>query len=317
MERVSTLELPPAGRLAAWTDLYSSHMSRVEFTPRDQGEFNAELSISHLGPVKLAKLSVDGCSIERTQHHLAHSPRLYSFLLQASGSSVFCHYGQEAHLTEGDFVLCDTGMPHHFQTSDHSETVMVRVTPETLREHLPSPEQYCGRRLGRAVGVTHTVAAMVKSLAASVDFGTCGDYESRIANHLLEMISLSYALGFESRPTASAAAWRRRNDVVRYIEDHLRNPALTAESVAEGVHLSSRHLRTIFQASGEKVSAYILRRRLEECARRMRDPAWNGETLMKIAFSWGFNSAAHFTRSFRDHYGTSPREFRRAAERRT
>ncbi len=312
MDRVSTAGLPAAGRMAAWNDLYSSRMSRVEFIAGDQQKlFDAELSIGRLGPVKLAKLSVDRCSIERTQRHLTQSPRLYSFLLQASGSSVFCHYGHEAHLSEGDFVLCDTGMPHYFHTGGPSVTVMVRVTPEVLREYLPTPEQFCGHRLGRAVGVTHTVAAMVRSLSEQVDFGSSGDYESRVSRYLLEMISISYSMGFDCQSSASAAAWRRRNDVIRYIEDHLHDPALTAESVADGVHLSPRHLRTIFSASGEKVSAYILRRRLEECARKIRDPAWSGQTLMKIAFSWGFNSAAHFTRSFRDQFGVSPREYRR------
>ncbi len=58
--------------------------------------------------------------------------------------------------------------------------------------------------------------------------------------------------------------------------------------------------------------SYLVRRRVEECAHRMRDPAWSGETLMKIALSCGFNSAAHFTRSFRNHFGVSPREYRRA-----
>jgi AraC family transcriptional activator of tynA and feaB len=165
MERVSTTGLPATGRMAAWNDLYSSHMSRVEFTPGDQQQFDAELSIARLGPVKLAKLSVDRCSIERTRRHLAQSPRLYSFLLQASGSSVFGHYGHEAHLSEGDFVLCDTGMPHYFNTDSPSVTVMVRVAPDVLREYLPSPEQFCGLHLGRAVGVTGTVAAMVRSLS--------------------------------------------------------------------------------------------------------------------------------------------------------
>jgi AraC-like DNA-binding protein len=314
MERVSTLNLPTSGRMAAWNDLYSSRMSRVEFTPGDKQKFDAELSIGRLGPVKLAKLSVDRCSIERTRRHLAQSPRLYSFLLQASGTNVFYHYGHEAHLSEGDIVLCDTGMPHYCHTEGPSQTVMVRVTPDVLREYLPSPEQFCGLKLGHAVGVTQTVAAMVRSLSEEINFGSRQDYETRIASYLLEMLSISYTMGFDCQSSPSAAAWRRRNDVVRYIEDHLRDPSLTAESVAEGVHLSSRHLRTIFSASGEKVSAYILRRRLEECARKIRDPAWNGQTLMKIAFSWGFNSAAHFTRSFRDQFGVSPREYRRAAE---
>jgi len=32
--------------MLAWNDLYSSRMSRVEFTPGDQHRFDAELSIS-------------------------------------------------------------------------------------------------------------------------------------------------------------------------------------------------------------------------------------------------------------------------------
>ena len=43
MERVSTLGLPAAGRMAAWNDLYSSRMSRVEFTPGDQHRFDVHM----------------------------------------------------------------------------------------------------------------------------------------------------------------------------------------------------------------------------------------------------------------------------------
>ena len=302
-----------AGRMAAWSNLYSSYMSRVEFTPGDTRRFDAELSIGHIGPVTLAKLSVDRCTIERTRRHLAQSARLYSFVLQAKGSSIFHHYGREARLEEGDFVLCDTGMPHDFHTDSPSVTIMVRVKPEVLREYLPSIEQFCGLHLGRAVGVTATVAAMVNSLSDQADFGACRDYEGRVARHLLEMISISYAMGFSSGPSTSAVVSRRRNDVIRYIEDHLRSPSLTVESIAGGVHLSPRYLRTIFAGSGEKVSTYIRRRRLEECARKIRDPAWNGHTLMEIALSAGFNSAAHFTRCFRDQFNVSPREYRETA----
>ena len=314
MERLTTVGLRAAGRVAAWNDLYSSRMSRVEFTPGDQSRFDAELSIGQLGPVKLAKLSVDSCSIERTSRHLAQSPRLYSFLLQAKGSSVFCHYGREARLAEGDFVLCDTGMPHYFCTENPSVTIMVRVMPAVLREYLPNIDQFCGVHLGRAVGVTGTVAAMVQSLSEHADFGSCPDYEGRVASYLLEMLSISYTVGFDDRPPASPRIGRRRNDIIRYIEDHLRDPSLTVESVANGVHVSPRYLRAIFSGSEESVSAYIRRRRLEECARKLRDPAWRGHTMMKIALSYGFNSAAHFSRSFHEQFGVIPREYRRNAE---
>jgi AraC-like DNA-binding protein len=67
----------------------------------------------------------------------------------------------------------------------------------------------------------------------------------------------------------------------------------------------------IFATSKETVSAYVLRRRLEECARQMADPRWRGHSISEIAFAWGFNSASHFTRCFRERYGQSPRDYRR------
>jgi AraC-like DNA-binding protein len=55
---------------------------------------------------------------------------------------------------------------------------------------------------------------------------------------------------------------------------------------------------------------YIQRRRLEKCASQLSNPMWCGHTISEIAFSWGFNSSAHFTRAFRAHFGVTPREYR-------
>ncbi|MBN8832705.1 MAG: helix-turn-helix domain-containing protein [Sphingomonadales bacterium] len=313
METLSTAGLPAAGRTAAWNALYASRMSRVGFMPRDQSHFDAELRIGQLGPVKLARLSVDSCSIERSPGHIVHpSPRLYSFMLQTQGQSTFHHCGNEAHLSEGDFVLCDTGQPHYWSARDPSTIIMVRVEPALLREYLPTPELFCGQRLGHAVGLTDTVAAMVRSLAQRVETGIDAPYEEQVARHLLKMLSMNYAMGFGDG-SAAGALRLRHNDIVRHVEDHLRDPQLTPASVAEALRLSPRYLRTIFSISGERLSAYILRRRLEECARQLGNPGWNAHTLAEIAFSWGFNSPAYFTRCFRDRFGVAPGDYRRPA----
>ncbi len=59
----------------------------------------------------------------------------------------------------------------------------------------------------------------------------------------------------------------------------------------------------LFCGGSENASRYILRRRLEECAKLLSSALWRGHTITEIAFSSGFNSAAHFTRVFRDEYG--------------
>ncbi|MXO67090.1 helix-turn-helix domain-containing protein [Altericroceibacterium endophyticum] len=311
MECLTTDGLPSVGRAAAWGEIYATRMSHVEFVPGNKSKFDAELKVGRFGPVKLARLSVDNCSIERKQSHIVHgSSRLFNFLLQAEGASTFCHCGKESELAAGDFVLCDTGLPHYFMTNGPSVTVMVRVPGEVLRTYLPTPGQFCGQRLGRASGVTGSVAAMVQEL--SNDGGNIDSlHEARVARYLLEMISMSYMMGVETSQDTSAIAWQRRKDVIEFIEDNLRDSELSPASISDGLKISSRYLRTIFASGGEKMSTYILRRRLEECARQMANPAWAAHTLTEIAFSWGFNSAAHFTRTFNDKYGVSPREYRK------
>ena len=138
-----------------------------------------------------------------------------------------------------------------------------------------------------------------------------GEFQSRVARHLLDLVATSYAMAFEAVGTTSSVISGRHAKVRLYIEQHLRDPLLSPCSIATGLKLSSRYLRMIFASSSETVSAYILRRRLEECARQMSDPRWRGHSISEIAFAWGFNSASHFTRSFRDRYGVSPRNYRR------
>lgn len=312
MELLTTEGLPALGRAAAWAELYASRMSQCVFTPDNDSRFDAELRIGQLGPVKLARLTVDRCSVERRQSHIMrNSPRIYNFLLQAEGSSTFHHCGRDAQLEAGDFVLCDTGLPHFFVTNDHSITVMVRVPGETLRSYLPTPEKFCGQRLGRTSGLTGTVAAMVRELSSGTDRAVDPSCEDRVARYLLEMMSLAFTTGVEAVDGASAIAWQRRKEIVQYIEEKLRDPELTPASISSGLRVSPRYLRTVFASGGEKMGTFILRRRLEECARQMGNPAWKAHTLTEIAFSWGFNSAAHFTRTFHEKYGIPPREYRR------
>jgi len=314
MQTYNSEALPTATRASAWNALYSQQMNRVDFTPADRLGFTAQLMLGRLGPIQFARMCANRSNIERTRQHIVHgTPRIYSFLLQARGTSVLHHCGQEARLAQGDFVLCDSNAPHSFTIGDTSTVIMLRLNAGTLKEHLPSPERFCGLRLSNEVGLTGTMAAMVEKLNAQLETGFTSVYDERLARHVLEMLSMSYTLGFEHQSEISAVLRGRQSEVVRYIEDHLRDPQLSPATIAEGLRISPRYLRAVFGSMGEKVSAYIVRRRLEECARQIRNPAWAGHTLTEIAFSWGFNSAAHFTRTFHDQFGMAPREYRRQA----
>ena len=61
----------------------------------------------------------------------------------------------------------------------------------------------------------------------------------------------------------------------------------------------------------EPVSAYILRRRLEECAHQLASQDWDTYSVTEIAREWSFVNRAHFSRVFKKRFGVSPREYRR------
>lgn len=314
MESYSTEAFPVATRASAWSKLYSQQLNRVNFTPADRHDFTARLSLGQFGPIQLASMLANRSNIERTRNHISPSSRrLYSFLLQARGNGVLNHCGHEARLSRGDFVLCDSAAPHSFTLEDDSLVIMLRVDAGLIKKHLPTPERFCGLRLDHTVGLTSTMSAMVENLNLQIQSGFHSEYDGRFARHMLEMLSMAYAIGFEQQPAGSAIMLSRQAEVIRYIEDNLRDPELSPASVAAGLRISPRYLRTLFAGRGEKASNYIVRRRLEECAKQLRNPSWAGHTLTEIAFAWGFNSAAHFTRTFHEHFGMAPRDYRRKA----
>jgi len=58
------------------------------------------------------------------------------------------------------------------------------------------------------------------------------------------------------------------------------------------------------------VSHYIKRERLLGCLLDLRDLDFDNQSITEIAFSWGFNSAAHFSSSFKREFGLNPRDYR-------
>lgn len=313
METFRASTLPPRARAAAWSALYSSHIDPADLTPADEEDFDAEICLGQLGPIGVVRMTCGRGSIDRTSRHIGHTAgRTYTFVLQVRGAGVFSHYGHASPLGRGDFVLCDSAAPHSYRVEgEYSEVVMLRVPANVLKEHLPSPETFCGRQLLASEGLTSTVAALTLNLYEQLDAGLSADFQARIARHLLEMIATSYAIAFESLISASSIISGRHAKVKLFIEQNLRDPDLRPCTIATRLKLSSRYLRMIFSAGNETVHAYILRRRLEECARQMADSRWRGHSISEIAFAWGFNSASHFTRSFRERFNVSPRDYRR------
>ena len=312
MDVYSTANVSGNSRASYWNDIYSRRFAQVTFNPVDRDGFEAELKMGVIGPIGMARVHSKPTGIERNKSHIDRTcGRLFSFVLQARGTGVFSHYGHETVLEEGDFTLCDNAAPHRFNFGSRTELIIVRIAPEVLKSYIPFPEQVCGLRLPATKGLTGTAANMAQSLWHLLESGLPEKFSAMLARNLLDTMATSYAMAFDASVKDSAAVGTRKVLAKRYIEAHLKDPDLTPTQVADALHISSRYLRMLFSGETESVSTYILRRRLEECAKQISNVLWRAHTITEIAFAWGFNSAAHFTRAFRDQYQMTPSEYRR------
>lgn len=100
----------------------------------------------------------------------------------------------------------------------------------------------------------------------------------------------------------------RINKVMDYVENHLGDE-ITLDKVAQVACFSPFHFHRIFSTlTHETINGFIQRIRIEKSAQLLR----NDPDLMisEIASKCGFGSTAHFSRTFRKHFGLTANAFR-------
>lgn len=100
----------------------------------------------------------------------------------------------------------------------------------------------------------------------------------------------------------------RINRVMDYIEAHL-NEEITLGKIAQIACFSPFHFHRIFTTlTGETPNSFIQRTRIEKAAQQLGND--KNISINEIAEKCGFSSSAHFSRTFRKHFGVTAREFR-------
>jgi AraC-like DNA-binding protein len=109
--------------------------------------------------------------------------------------------------------------------------------------------------------------------------------------------------GTRTRGGADGARAALLHRILQRMETTLGNPDLSIVTLARDVGISPRYLRRLFAADQMSFAATLKARRLERCRADLTSPLHAQLGISEIAFRWGFNDAAHFSRSFRERYG--------------
>jgi AraC-like DNA-binding protein len=102
----------------------------------------------------------------------------------------------------------------------------------------------------------------------------------------------------------------RIRDIIRR---HLSNPRLDPNGIAEAAHISPRYLHQLFQDAELTPMQLLKRLRLQECHRKLQDPALARTPIKDVIAAHGYARPDQFARDFKQHFGVSATQVRRLA----
>jgi AraC-like DNA-binding protein len=100
---------------------------------------------------------------------------------------------------------------------------------------------------------------------------------------------------------------------IRYHIDSNLSETMSVEQLAATFKVSRSQIYRIFAEDGG-VSRYTWERRLQRALRMLSQPAYNKLSIGAVGYECGFSNDSHFSRAFKDRFGTTPRNVRAEAQ---
>lgn len=308
---LNTDTVPPRERLAYWTDMICNTYVQLECDAIQCDRFTGSIDSRSMPGLDLSVVNSEAQRVLRTPHQIARAHDDYFLVsIQTRGRGVLRQDGRDALLNPGDFALYDSTRAYELHFEGDFQQIVLKLPGEPLRSAVRDTEKLTATTVSGRAGAGHLMIGMIKTLWEDVDALEPASAVA-VAGGVLNILvaGLQTLPASKSRGVSSLTSYHLTR-IKREIDARLRNPALLVGDVARDLGISVGHIHRLFRQEATTPAQYIWSRRLDMCSRDLVDPHRAGHSISEIAFSWGFNDAAHFSRSFRERFGVSPREWK-------
>lgn len=263
----------------------------------------AQLDVASFGPFQAGIARGREIGWERQKRQLDEEWHDCIFLLQQRGGvSRVRHNDRVAELRSHDLVMLSAVGECSFEFVKPGALISLAL-PFTLleRSHADFAE-LLGATINGSQGVGCVLSSVLGALAqpeANFDADDCivlGEIIGSMLDHCRT----------GSGPKSNEVRHRQLARLQGWVEQHLDDPDLGPDKLARVCNLSRSQLYRLFRDEGTTPQAWVWNLRLQAARACLIND--RGRTITDIAFSVGFNSAAHFSRAFRQMFDCSPRE---------
>ena len=295
-----------------WREVVCEQFTALNPVAKLVDEFESKVDVKNLLDVKVYDVSSRAQAVYRGQQEIRRVPSEYYFAnLQISGQCVVRQDGREVLIRPGDFYLVDTTRTYDLIFEDW-RILCVRMPRNLLSPLLMAPRASTAIRISSDGGMGSVTGQFMRSLLAVPDHLPLASQQS-LTSSLSQLLAATLGASAEGADRSREAVRRELfNTIEKYIDDRAAISALSAESVAAKFHVSIRYFHKLLEEHGTSFGRLLLRCRLQHCAADLHDPRNQSKPVSAIAFQWGFNNSAHFSRVFRDRFGLSPTQHRAA-----
>ncbi|MGW0927871.1 helix-turn-helix domain-containing protein [Streptomyces sp. NPDC002644] len=296
---------------ASWQDRFDALVAPARYEWRAPACAEATAVVARLGQVSLLSVAAGPVRVHRTPRLVTGAPvHRVALAVQGPGAATLTQDGRSAALHPGDLAFVDPRRAFSLEQRQPFGMLLLVLPERLLGLSAERAAGITGRAVGRENGTAMLLAPFLEQLPH-----TARQVPSAVAELLagsaVEALAL---LADEALPQDDVPPGDSRHHLVtlvrRYIDENLADPGLSPERIAAVHHISVRYLHRLFEGEGVTVGRLIRQRRVEECGGELARRGRASPTISAVAQRWGFQSPAHFSRTFKEVFGVPPRQWR-------
>lgn len=265
----------------------------------------------HLGEVFISTLDSVSQEFKRSRYHIGLGGD-DSYAVNFIEAGTLYIPAQDRLARPGDMIILDRSEPltTHVKAQSPNATyhALGLFVPQRLLEpFLTLPKKKCAMVYDGHLPLVALLRQHLYAFKRQLPDMTFPQAQS-IIQPTLELLTATMN-GIVSETNASAFKNAMIQQIQRYIDAHITDLSLSANTIAATFQFSTRKLYQLFEPYGG-VCAYIQRQRLGLIHAAIVDPVQRHRSIQDIAASHGFLHRKNFNTAFRRRYGLTPREAR-------
>lgn len=269
--------------------------------------FRVRFRAWNLGTVLLTSAEISAQTFLRDRNQVSHDQLdHYGLFAQGEGERFSHANGKVTRIQTGDLQFFDMAQEESVVASAGNSGTLY-LPRHLVDDVIPDAASHHGMVLRD--GIARILAGYILGTGTHfVDVPLSAVPSVAAASVQLALGCLVGALSDEGDRTGATHQANLRRQIERYVDVHLGNASLSAETIQIQFGLSRSALYRLFSAH-RGVGRYIKLRRLSSIRRilvEQRDP----RSLAELASDFGFQSSGHFSREFRRQFGCAPRDVR-------